>query len=71
MIIKTKSSIIAELEGKNKKLIQENENLKDEVGDLKGKLEHTEWQYKMLRWKFWIMFTVAAVCIIYFIIQWY
>lgn len=71
MIIKTKSCIIAELEGNIKKLIQENENLKDEVSGLKGKLEHTEHQYKMLRWKFWIMLAVTAVCIIYFITQWY
>lgn len=71
MIIKTKNSIIAELDGKNKKLIQENENLKDKVGELEGKLDKSEKLCKKLTWQFRIMLILLAVCIIYFIMEWY
>ena len=70
-MIKTKNNIIAELEGKNNKLIQENENLKDKVGELEGKLGESEKLCKKLTWQFRVMLALSIVCIIYFIVEWY
>lgn len=69
MIIKTKNGIIAELEGKNKKLIQENENLKDAVKNLEGELGQCKKSLQLLRWQSRILLVLVAIFIIYVIFR--